>query len=774
MSQTEEMQVRGSSESQKTMSSPNGSDFDAADVWGDLDDGEKRAVIAFKDFILSKEGDFHNVISSSPSDLGGILRDFYLAVREKCDDDSASITQLMMLRSALQSYFLKIRNIDIQSGSEFSGCNAFIEEIQALSKGAGAVTKKPHRMRTFTFEASELRQIYMGDAMNLDHPETLQNKVFFDVCMYICNRGKDFLRIMTKSDFEVTHGPNGRRFVWLKYDPKFSFREVAGGMSFESTQSGQVGDRMYERPGDPKCPVNSFMLYLTHLHPMSDAFWQRPKRSIQADDFVWYDNTSIGNSTLNKLMNRITTQAGLPDNYAINAIKSSYIPIIESICKSALFASMQFRRVLQMKNSNRHFPPNQQRHSFPMRESSPTPLYMPRKRHSEGSLTISNTLQESALFRGRHSESQIFHPRQSDHEMMRCNSASPVLHAENPWELGSPKQRMMQIPDSAEIADHLQNVAERERQMSELRERQQHESPGGQIQARDDEEPPGGSILKAKQKCLEIVHSLEVRDIKSFVNWMKTFQVEQAAAGLVVTCQPVQQPVSEQVNSPMMDTREGPPRPGSRKNSGDLSSHPVNGISSQFDRLSLDMDIKQVKFDKMGETCCSSELSPLKVTLPTQETVLLTGVQPETQLLIHKRRKRQTQSTEEKYKPLELRVYASDDDFDVEQIRSVVLRDDRKGGYFLQDSGLIDPQKSNCFTKMQEENTVPMKKRFVVDQNGGQNLSFPSSQSSSPPQVPPQFKRRIPDGWGYIPFDKRQRYGVLQTHEEIPLNLKMQ
>ena len=243
------MQVRGSLETQQTMSASNGTDFDMPDIWGDLDDGEKRAVIALKDFVLSKECDFHAVISSSPTELGGILRDFYLAVKDKCDDDNASVTQLMMLRSALQSYFLKIRNVNIQSGPEFSGCNGIIEELQALGKAPGAVTKKPHRMRTFTFEASELRQIYMGDAMNLDHPETLQNKVFFDVCMYICNRGKDFLRIMTKSDFEVTHGPNGRRFVWLKYDPKFSFREVAGGMSYESSQSGQIGDRMYERPG---------------------------------------------------------------------------------------------------------------------------------------------------------------------------------------------------------------------------------------------------------------------------------------------------------------------------------------------------------------------------------------------------------------------------------------------------------------------------------------------------------------------------------------------
>ena len=102
-----------------------------------------------------------------------------------------------------------------------------------------------------------------------------------------------------------------------------------------------------------------------------------------------------------------------------------------------------------MKNSSHHYQHNQQRHSFPMRESSPSSLYMPRKRHSEGSLTISNTLQESALFRGRNSESQIFHPRHQDHEMMRCSSASPVLRAEAPWEMNSPQQRMMQITDGA-------------------------------------------------------------------------------------------------------------------------------------------------------------------------------------------------------------------------------------------------------------------------------------------------------------------------------------
>ena len=68
--------------------------------------------------------------------------------------------------------------------------------------------------------------------------------------------------------------------------------------------------------GDPKCPVLSYTQYVIHLHPMSDAFWQRPKRSVLPTDFVWYDNQSIGNSTLNKLMNRITQSAGKNQLYS--------------------------------------------------------------------------------------------------------------------------------------------------------------------------------------------------------------------------------------------------------------------------------------------------------------------------------------------------------------------------------------------------------------------------------------------------------------------------
>ena len=43
---------------------------------------------------------------------------------------------------------------------------------------------------------------------------------------------------------------------------------------------------------------------------MTDAFWQRPKRNVAQSDYVWYDHAPLGSSTLTKIMQRISLQAG--------------------------------------------------------------------------------------------------------------------------------------------------------------------------------------------------------------------------------------------------------------------------------------------------------------------------------------------------------------------------------------------------------------------------------------------------------------------------------
>ena len=88
--------------------------------------------------------------------------------------------------------------------------------------------------------------------------------------------------------------------------------------------------------GDPKCPVRSFLKYVEHLHPMTDAFWQRPKRNVCETDYVWYDHSPMGTSTLNRIMQRISLMAGMYESYTNHSIRAAYIPLIENMCAEAL------------------------------------------------------------------------------------------------------------------------------------------------------------------------------------------------------------------------------------------------------------------------------------------------------------------------------------------------------------------------------------------------------------------------------------------------------
>lgn len=256
--QTESFQVRVNWASE-TMSSQNPTERETDNTWENLDERVRRAVIALRDFARQKEKDFQYVISLSSSDLGVFLKEFYLHHRSQTEDDgAASVLNLQRMRADLSDYFKKAMDVDILKGSDFTECNGVIQPISddnpvkesGAKSNTSGVMKKHSRQRTFTFETNELRQIYFSDAMNLDEPESLQNKVFFDICMYICNRGKDFLRLMTKNDFDVATDQNGRRYVWLKFNSKFSFSEVAGGTTTENIKGSQIGEKMYERQGN--------------------------------------------------------------------------------------------------------------------------------------------------------------------------------------------------------------------------------------------------------------------------------------------------------------------------------------------------------------------------------------------------------------------------------------------------------------------------------------------------------------------------------------------
>ena len=78
----------------------------------------------------------------------------------------------------------------------------------------------------------------------LNDPENLQNKVFFEVMLYFCRRGRQNLRQLKKMDFSFNTDGTGARYVYKTTDELTKNRR--------EDDEGFDGGVMYEKPG-PNC-----------------------------------------------------------------------------------------------------------------------------------------------------------------------------------------------------------------------------------------------------------------------------------------------------------------------------------------------------------------------------------------------------------------------------------------------------------------------------------------------------------------------------------------
>ena len=209
------------------------------------DDGmAAEATQMLMDYAVTKGHTLNSVTHLSRPQLADFLRDFYLKMKQKSDDSPP----LKDLRLGLHKFFLEEVNIDILHDRNFELANTTFEQ------GLRSNPRKCHKVR---IDMEDLKKIYLGEAMDTNKPDTLQNKVFFDISLYICNKGKDYLRNMKKTDFDVTTDIHGRRYVWLKdasaapipreeeYPLKLKLKRAAE----DNNPAYQIGERMYERPG---------------------------------------------------------------------------------------------------------------------------------------------------------------------------------------------------------------------------------------------------------------------------------------------------------------------------------------------------------------------------------------------------------------------------------------------------------------------------------------------------------------------------------------------
>ena len=80
--------------------------------------------------------------------------------------------------------------------------------------------------------------------------------------------------------------------------------------------------------GTPRCPVAAYKLYIQKLNPKYRWLFQRPK-AITPPNGTWFDNMVLGVKSLEKMMKRISEDAGLSKLYTNHCIRATCITILD-------------------------------------------------------------------------------------------------------------------------------------------------------------------------------------------------------------------------------------------------------------------------------------------------------------------------------------------------------------------------------------------------------------------------------------------------------------
>ena len=139
----------------------------------------------------------------------------------------------------------------------------------------------------------------------------------FDICFYFVRHANENIDKFTKDTLKLETDQNTR----LKY-----IRKVID----ERTKNHQNDTEMTtafmpEMPKSDHCPVQSFMFYMTKVHPRCDDLWQQVKNPEHLknlnDTDTWYKPQKIGTNPLAAFISHISHEADLSRVYTNHSIR---------------------------------------------------------------------------------------------------------------------------------------------------------------------------------------------------------------------------------------------------------------------------------------------------------------------------------------------------------------------------------------------------------------------------------------------------------------------
>ncbi|XP_070560687.1 uncharacterized protein [Ptychodera flava] len=208
----------------------------------------KWGVKQFKCWLREK-GFAENFEILPVDDLNIKLREFYASLCTRSGEDYAK-SSLVGLRAAINRHLTSApynRPINILRDREFNSSNHVL---------VGLIKKLKHEGKDITTHKSailrgDLAKLMESSVLSMTTPLALLRKVWFDIMVHFCPRGREELREMTKSSLMFERDDIGAEFVRMAYNEKEK--------NHQGTLNPRDGvaeeKRMYAQPGSAKCPV---------------------------------------------------------------------------------------------------------------------------------------------------------------------------------------------------------------------------------------------------------------------------------------------------------------------------------------------------------------------------------------------------------------------------------------------------------------------------------------------------------------------------------------
>ena len=198
---------------------------------------------------------------------------FYAEVRS-ASGELYKRTSLFSIRNGINRYLSKTSSINITKDAEFDASNDMVLSMckYTVREGKGSVVHKNG------IEHSDIEKLYTSMVFSVHTPTGLLSKVWFELCLHFCRRGREDQRELTPQMFAIETDNLRKRYIC---QIRSEVTKNHQGLSSVDTDSKTV--RMYETTTD-NCPVKSFVKYLSKRHPMCESLFQRPRDSFNDDD----------------------------------------------------------------------------------------------------------------------------------------------------------------------------------------------------------------------------------------------------------------------------------------------------------------------------------------------------------------------------------------------------------------------------------------------------------------------------------------------------------